>query len=183
MLTPCEQRWPKQKAPRSREPWRWKSGWASSVAKRGAELDGWSSCCCLKFRPGLQDVIDQGRAALHEMTLLDNTRELVKGALARVWLASPCGCMGGGEVGGMHRAQPKKRLPPRSCRAHASSCKLFCHQMGSVFFLESRIYTKRELHHVRVGNLAGGRRRAEASRRHFAHILVFFSCVGARVGT
>ncbi|CAJ1461980.1 unnamed protein product [Effrenium voratum] len=29
---------------------------------------------------GLQDVIDQGRAALHEMTLLDNTRELVKGA-------------------------------------------------------------------------------------------------------
>ena len=46
-------------------------------------------------------------------------------------------------------------------------------QLGSVFFLESRIYTKRELHHVRVGNLAGERRRAEASRRHFAHILVF----------
>ena len=46
-------------------------------------------------------------------------------------------------------------------------------QLGSVFFLESRIYTKRELHHVRVGNLAGGRRHAEASRRHFAHILVF----------
>ena len=42
---------------------------------------------------------------------------------------------------------------------------------GQRFFLESRIYTKREQHHVRVGNLAGGRRRAEASRRHFAHIL------------
>ena len=55
--------------------------------------------------------------------------------------------------------------------------------LGSVVFLESRIYTKREQHHVRVGNLAGGRRRAEASRRHFAHILVFCSCVGARVGT
>ena len=62
-------------------------------------------------------------------------------------------------------------------------CGLFDHlhpeqsnvQVGSVFFLEQ--------HHVRVGNLAGGRRRAEASRRHFAHILVFFSCVGARVGT
>ena len=46
--------------------------------------------------------------------------------------------------------------------------------IGQRFFLESRIYTKRELHHVRVGNLAGGRMRAEASRRHFAHILVFF---------
>ena len=34
--------------------------------------------------------------------------------------------------------------------------------MGSVFFLESRIYTKRELHHVRVGNLAGGL----GARRH-----------------
>ena len=41
------------------------------------------------------------------------------------------------------------------------------------FFLESRVYTKRELHHVLVGNLSGGRRRAEALRRHFAHILVF----------
>ena len=46
--------------------------------------------------------------------------------------------------------------------------------MGSVFFSWNQGFIqKRELHHVRVGNLSGGRRRAEASRRHFAHMLVF----------
>ena len=45
-------------------------------------------------------------------------------------------------------------------------------------FPDSRVYTKMELHHVRVGNLGGGHRLAWAFRVHYCCV----PCIGARVG-